>query len=222
MPDTARILEQAACLISLCGLHTGDQFAAPNPHGPLDACAAIYIAAEKPGATPAEFYTDEVTSLALIEASADAMQAIRALSDALDTEPPTTEIVPGMEVPDHIDHVSNWAATTPPFANRPPTETEVIGRLIRTAEALRTPNQPIPPQRTAGTTPGNTDAWGHCLTCLGHGAITGAEIPYEELRPRQQQGYDHGRRYHRSEPCPHCDGQDRVTDEAVSAHEASL
>lgn len=133
MPSTARILRDAAGLISEYGLHTGEQFA---QHGTdaLDICAAIYVSATE--TLPAEFYADEVTSLALIEASADAMQAIRALSAALDTEVCTTEIAPGYEVPDYIEHVSNWAATAPVFVDRPPTATEVIGRLVRTAHAL--------------------------------------------------------------------------------------
>lgn len=50
-----------------------------------------------------------------------------------------------------------------------------------------------------------------CETCGGHGAVTGEEIPREELSPRRQQGHDHGRRYHRSVDCPDCDGRDYVT-----------
>jgi hypothetical protein len=134
--NTARILKQAAYLIHLNGLHTGDQFAAPGPRGALDICAAVYIAAEKK--TPPEFFTDEAASLRLIESSAKAMAAIRAISDALDNEPCETEIEPGTRVPDYIEHVSNWAATRAPFAPAPPTTSEVIGRILRAAQNLTT------------------------------------------------------------------------------------
>lgn len=132
MPETASILRAAAQLITDHGLHTGNQFA--HPDGPLDMCAAIYLAAH--GTIPAEFYTDEITSLALIEASAPAMAAIRAVSDSLESAPCTTPVAPGHEVPDHLEHVANWAATTPIGRTAPPTEAEVVGRLIRVADQL--------------------------------------------------------------------------------------
>lgn len=90
------------------------------------------------------------------------------------------------------------------------------------ADAIR-PHSADQPQ---GVRPGFTDAWGICTTCNGHGSLTteGEEIPYEELSPRRKQGHDAGRRFRRntSKPCPDCDGQDRATNAAVSAHEATL
>lgn len=141
MRSTRRILELAAHLISQRGLNTGEQFVDANT-GALDICAAVYMAAEAYALPdrlqiPTEFYTDEVASIRLIEASAPAMAAIRAISEALDTSVCETEIEPGTYVPDYIDHVSNWAATASPFApKRPPTVSEAIGRIRRTADAL--------------------------------------------------------------------------------------
>jgi len=142
MPETARILRAAAQNLTWRGLHTGDQFASPT--GALDVCAAIYTAAH--GTIPHEFHTDEVASIALIEASAPAMAAIRAVSASLESEPCTTEICPGHEVPDYIEHVSNWAATAPINHTEPPTESEVIGRLYRLSHQLAAT---VPPQRPA-------------------------------------------------------------------------
>lgn len=131
---TETVLDRTARLIHLHGLHRGEQFAS---FGRLDVCAAIYLATHgRP--VPAEFYTDEDASIRLIECSAPAMQAIRALSDALDTEPCFTEIVPGHEVPDYIEHVSNWASTAPIGHTDPPTTSEVIGRILRTAVSHQT------------------------------------------------------------------------------------
>lgn len=127
--STAHVLEQAACLLHLNGLHTGDQFAVPGPRGALDICAAVYIAAEK--RTPPQFHTDECTSLVIIESSEPAMAAIRAISASLDTEPCETD-----GQPDYIEHVSNWAATPAPFHTEPPSTSEVIGRILRAANAL--------------------------------------------------------------------------------------
>jgi hypothetical protein len=131
VPHTLRL---AAHLITYRGLHTGDQFAT-TPGGPLDICAAVYAAAEQPWdlpekiALPTEFYTDEVASLAIISSSTTAMAAIRAISESLDTPTCDTE-----NVPDYIDHVSNWAATaSPTHPKRPPTVGEVIGRILRAA-----------------------------------------------------------------------------------------
>ncbi|MEU8682941.1 hypothetical protein [Streptomyces sp. NPDC048611] len=135
MPETAAILRYAACILTERGLHTGDQFAAPD--GSLDICAAIYLAAH--GKQLRVFTFDEDLSIGFIECSAPAMQAIRAVSDHLDTPPCVVPIAPGHEVPDYIEHVSNWAATAAVFATRPPTTAEVIGRLLRTADTLDTP-----------------------------------------------------------------------------------
>lgn len=135
MPETAEILRYAARILTERGLHTGDQFAAPD--GSLDICAAIYIAAH--GKQLNVFAFDEDLSIGFIECSAPAMQAIRAVSDELDTAPCITPIAPGHDVPDYIEHVSNWAATVPLFATRQPTTSEVIGRILRTADHLDAP-----------------------------------------------------------------------------------
>lgn len=245
MRGTRGVLRKMATVINTQGLHTGEQFAHHGPMDKLDICALAYIVAED-CPPPAEFFTDEVASIRLIECSAGAMQAIKAISAVLDNEPCTTEIAPGHEVPDYIEHVSNWAMTPPIFCDRPPSLSEVIGRILRAADACEaarcicdpapvyngwagyshsagcpiTDEQQFASQMGTPPRPGFTDARGRCLTCGGHGSVTGDEIPYAELRPRQQQGHDHGRRYHRSKPCPDCDGQDRVTDAAVSAYES--
>jgi hypothetical protein len=139
MNGTDLILTETARIIGFRGLHTGDQFAANTGRracldAPLDICAAVYLAAT--GNLPSEFFTDEVISLAIIGASAPAMAAIRAISDALDSEACETEIEPGTRVPDYIEHVSNWAATASPIhPKRPPTVDEVIGCILRAAQA---------------------------------------------------------------------------------------
>ncbi|WP_327335170.1 hypothetical protein [Streptomyces anulatus] len=139
MPSTARTLRLAAHLIAHRGLHTGEQFASTETSS-LDICAALYLAAEEYALPerldiPAEFFTDENTSLEIIAASADAMAAIRILSAVIGTEPCATEIAPGHDVPDYIEHVCHWAMTTPVFGTRPPTTSEVIGTLLRAATA---------------------------------------------------------------------------------------
>lgn len=139
MRATHHVLEDLAAFITCYGLHTGDQFAATGPHGynQLDICAIAYVVAEAAD-VPVEFFTDELTSLAIIEASAPAMSAIRAISDVLDSSVCEDEIAPGMYVPNYIDHVSNWAATTPIGEKQPPTVDEVIGRILRAANTLAT------------------------------------------------------------------------------------
>jgi hypothetical protein len=136
MHSTDYTLSRAAHLLNSIGLHTGDQFAAPDSDA-LDVCAAIYFAAEN--SFPKEFSLDEIASIRLIESSAGAMTAIRVLSDSLDSEPCETEIAPGVTVPDYIEHVSNWAATPAIGEKTPPTTAEVIGRLLRAAQQA-TPN----------------------------------------------------------------------------------
>ncbi|WP_189750815.1 hypothetical protein, partial [Streptomyces tendae] len=179
--NTPYTLRKMAEVIDLNGLHRGDQFAAPGILPRLDISALAYVLAERltPDRYPREFFTDECASLRLIEASAGAMTAIRALSDALDSEPCETEIAPGHSVPDYIEHVSNWAATPGLFSTTPPSNSEVIGRILRAAEKTR---QDAPRIASNGR-PGFTDAYGFCLTCRGHGALTtdGEEIPREEL-----------------------------------------
>lgn len=227
--DTAHILREMAHSIDLNGLHRGDQFAQRNGWlTRLDISALAYVIAERltSDCYPAEFFTDEVASIRLIEASAGAMNAIKAISAVLDTEPCETEIAPGYRVPDYIEHVSNWAATPQVGETQPPSNSEVINRILRAANNPGTPTTKHTPQVTTSGRPGFTDAYGLCLTCRGHGSLTtkGEEIPREELSPRRQQGYDLGHRFYRntSKPCPDCDGEDRVTDAAVSAYEASL
>lgn len=145
MSNTAEILRTAAHFINRAGLNTGTQFIDPTTRS-IDVAAAIYVAAE--GIAPDEFHTDEATSLEIIAASAPAMTAIRALSDSLDTDPCVTVVAPGHEVPDYIEHVSNWAATKPVWGDRPPTTSEVIGALLRAAQTADTAPS-IPQQRAA-------------------------------------------------------------------------
>ncbi|MEU8740556.1 DUF6197 family protein [Streptomyces halstedii] len=145
MPGTADILRTAAHHINAAGLNTGNQFIDPTTRS-IDISAAIYVAAEV--TCPNEFHTDELTSLEIIAASAPAMTAIRALSDSLDTGPCFTVIAPGHEVPDYIEHVSNWSATTPVFGDRPPNAAEVIGALLRAANLADTTSA-VPQQRAA-------------------------------------------------------------------------
>lgn len=132
--NTAEILDETAHIISSYGLHTGAQFAADDSDA-VDICAAVYLAAE--GTCPPEFSTDETISIAIIEASAKAMTAIKAISDALDSSVCESEIVPGLWVPEYIEHVSNWAATPPIGEKTPPTVSEVIGRIQRAANTVR-------------------------------------------------------------------------------------
>ncbi|MFR9794179.1 hypothetical protein ACL07V_37090 [Streptomyces sp. MB22_4] len=134
MDSTVEILEETAHIINTYGLHTSTQFAADDSDA-VDICAAVYLAAE--GTCPPEFSTDETTSIAIIEASAKAMTAIKAISDALDSDVNETEIVPGLWVPEYIEHVSNWAATPPIGEKTPPSTSEVIGRIHRAANTLR-------------------------------------------------------------------------------------
>lgn len=213
-------LADMAAVINIDGLHRGEQLGQRGHIDRFDICAHAYLLAEwvSPRNVPAEFFDDELAAIRLIESSAGAMTAIRALSVSLYSHVDEEELAPGFFVPNYIAHVSNWARFGPPGSNQPPTVSEVIGRLHRAANTLAI--------QTAGTRPGFTDAYGFCTTCRGHGClmVDGEEIPREELSPRRRQGYDLGHRFYRntSKPCPHCDGQDRVTDAAVSAHEATL
>ena len=136
MPSTAETLYRAARLLHLRGIHRGDQFARL---GRLDVSAAIFLAAEGRKEVPAEFFTDELDSIRLIECSAPAMQAIRALSDGLESEPSMDTLDRGVQVPNYIEHVSNWAATPPIREAFPPSTAEIIGRLRRTAADLDDP-----------------------------------------------------------------------------------
>lgn len=141
MNSTAEILEEAAHVLTVMGLHTGPQFASSRSDA-LDVCAAIFLAAE--GVCPPEFSVNEVASLAIIEASAPAMTAIKAISDVLDSHVCETEIVPGFYVPDYVEHVSTWAMRPGIGQTEPPTVDEVIGRILRAANtlAIQTPFTP--------------------------------------------------------------------------------
>jgi hypothetical protein len=127
-------LQAIAHFISCYGLHRGDQFAHYNgQYVSVDISGIAYVVTEHTG-IPAEFYTDEDASIRLIESSARAMAAIKAISQALDSAVCEDEIAPGHYVPNWIDHVSNWAATASPVhPKRPPTDSEVIGRVLRAA-----------------------------------------------------------------------------------------
>ncbi|MFF7190567.1 hypothetical protein ACFZAR_36355 [Streptomyces sp. NPDC008222] len=140
MYSTAEDLQAMAHFINRYGLHTGPQFAALGPAAPMDISAVAYIVAER-CAPPPEFFTDEDASLRLIECSAGAMAAIRAISEVLDPGACETEIAPGLYVPDYIEHVSHWAATPAPFSSAPPTVSEVVGCILRAANtvAIHTP-----------------------------------------------------------------------------------
>lgn len=139
MQTTAWTLEETAHILTAYGLHHGKQFAATTSDA-LDVCAAVYLAAE--GTCPPQFSTDEDVSLCIIEASAPAMTAIRAISSVLDSPVCETEMVPGFWVPDYVEHVSSWA--TPVDGSTPPSIDEVIGRILRAANtlAIQTPAAP--------------------------------------------------------------------------------
>ena len=135
MPNTARIIRKMATFIINDGLHTGTQFAIRSPLNRLDICAIAYVVAEDQPAPP-EFFTDELASIRIIECSAGAMQAIRAISDGLDSAPSMDTLDRGVQVPNRIEHVSNWAATRAIGEKQRPTVSEVIGRLHRIADNL--------------------------------------------------------------------------------------
>ena len=144
MPRTARTLRKMATFINTEGLHTGEQFAAAGPMPRYDICAIAYMAAEDRPA-PAVFFTDEGLSRDLIEASEPAMDAIRAISGSIfNYRVPDTR-----GVPDFIEHVSQWVATSPIGEKTPPSISEVVGRIIRAAEALEAVDKTLPPHAHA-------------------------------------------------------------------------
>ncbi|MFD7615720.1 hypothetical protein [Streptomyces sp. NPDC059802] len=129
--STGTILRTAAHVLNYYGLHTGKQFASVG--GRLDISAAIFRAAT--GKTPNCFLTDEDTALLHIQMCGPAMDAIRMLSAVLPTLPPTD---PDTGADDHIEHVCHWAMTpvwTGNADNQPPTAPEVIGAILRAAQA---------------------------------------------------------------------------------------
>ncbi|WP_330328259.1 hypothetical protein [Streptomyces pseudovenezuelae] len=138
MFDTGNDLQAIAYLLHHGGLHTGDQFADAFTMA-LDVCAAAYAVAEAD--IPDEFFTDEIASITLIESSPRTMAAIKAISDVLDSTVCETRQPDGTYVPDYIEHVSNWAAAASPVdPKRPPTISEVIGRILRAANHAATQN----------------------------------------------------------------------------------
>ncbi|MDK0525053.1 hypothetical protein [Streptomyces sp. ML-6] len=131
MSSTGTVLRTAAHILNHSGLHTGPQFATAD--GRLDITAAIFRAVT--GRTPNCFLTDEDYSLLQIRMCEPAMDAIRMLSAVLPTLPPTD---PSTGTDDHIEHICHWAATpawngTPD--KQPPTMPEVIGAILRAAQA---------------------------------------------------------------------------------------
>ncbi|WP_282792955.1 hypothetical protein [Streptomyces sp. CC224B] len=148
-PTIAILLRDAAFYLSQYGLHRGNSaFVAPTTHahlnhGPLDVCAAIYLAATARPLPPVFHSTDpadEQDATEMIKADPRAMAAIHALWEGLDsrvTEADVCDEVPTADSPDEwIDRVSHWAATAPDSRTDPPTLLEVMGRLLRTADAL--------------------------------------------------------------------------------------
>lgn len=135
MPETAAIRAYMARIIRERGLHAGPNFVGPD--GAVSISAAAFLAAH--GWEPDSFRTDEELAVTLIGCSASAMQAIKAISADLDTEPSVTPITDDHEVPDHIEHLERWAST-PQFRDEtPPTVDQVISRILRTNDALDTP-----------------------------------------------------------------------------------
>ncbi|MBM9510035.1 hypothetical protein [Actinacidiphila acididurans] len=125
MRTTEDILTTTADTLAYTGLWTGDHFA----HGTaLTVTAAIYHAAT--GHVPDALHADDDAALALITANPQTMYAIQALSDCLDTEPPTDG---DTGRPDHIEHIERYAAEPALGADAPPTTSEVIGRILRAA-----------------------------------------------------------------------------------------
>ncbi|MFE9491441.1 hypothetical protein ACFYNF_34225 [Streptomyces sp. NPDC006641] len=132
--STGTILRTAAHILNYYGLHTGRQFASVD--GRLDITAAIFRATT--GKTPNCFLTNENASLLQIQVCEPAMDAIRMLSAVLPTLPPTD---PGTGTDDHIEHVCHWAMTpvwTGNADDQPPTMPEVIGAILRAAQAADT------------------------------------------------------------------------------------
>jgi hypothetical protein len=140
------VLADMAAVIDIDGLHRGEQLGQRGYIYRFDICALAYVIAEwvGPSGIPNEFFDDELAGIRIIEASAGAMSAIRALSDSLDSTVDEEELAPGFYVPNHIAHVSNWVRFGPPGSNQPPSTSEVIGRVQRAANtlAIQTPTAP--------------------------------------------------------------------------------
>lgn len=138
-------LTDMAAVIRIDGLHRGEQFGARGHIDRFDICAIAYIVAEwvGPHSYASEFFEDELGAIRLIESSAGAMAALRALSDALDSHVDEEEQAPGFFVPNYIAHVSNWVRFGLP-GSTPPSTSEVIARILRAANtlAIQTPTAP--------------------------------------------------------------------------------
>lgn len=129
MLDTATVLRKAADIVTYFGLHTGDRFASEDD-GRLSITAAIYRAVTNN--TPNAFLTDDDAALDLIRANPDVTEAVRYLSACLPLEPPIDDATGG---PDHIEHIERYAAERALHGTTPPTEGEVVGRILRAADA---------------------------------------------------------------------------------------
>lgn len=127
MHTTATTLRRTADTLTTRGLWTGPHFTGPD--GTPSITAAIYLAIY--GTLPAVFATDDDLALLVLRGDTQAMDAIRALSAALPTEPPATD---GTD--DHIEHLEAWASTPAIGDTNPPSTSEVIGRILRTADTL--------------------------------------------------------------------------------------
>lgn len=140
MNGTHHDLQAMAHYISCYGLHRGVQMAVCDGDGlfRLDIAAVAYHVTEDAPGIPECFLTDEVASLGLIESSDRAMACIRAISDVLDSAVCETRTAPDTWVPDYIEHVSTWAMTPGIGQTKPPTVSEVIGRILRAANHAQT------------------------------------------------------------------------------------
>lgn len=147
MRATRNVLQDMVSVITIDGLHRGEQLGQRGEIDRLDICALAFATAEwrGPASIPPEFFIDELASIRLIESSPGAMAAIRAISDVLDSHADEEELAPGFFVPNYIVHVSNWVRTAAPIhPKRPPTDREVIDRILRAANtlAIQTPAAP--------------------------------------------------------------------------------
>ncbi|MFJ7990288.1 hypothetical protein [Streptomyces sp. NPDC096351] len=133
MSETSRILRTAARAATYHGLQAGPHFV--DSHGRLDLIAAIYIGAT--GKTPHSFATPNTPTspfnnmaTALIETNEPVMNAIRAVSDVLPTDKPTDSVT-GLYCP--IEHLWYWQTDRQHTTGQPPTDTEIVGLLLRAA-----------------------------------------------------------------------------------------
>ncbi|MEU3399409.1 DUF6197 family protein [Streptomyces filamentosus] len=130
MNHTPQVLRDAASLINEHGLYTGEQFVGPD--GSYDLVAAIYQAGAR--ILPGAFRTDAAAAIAFIKGCKRAMDAIRAFYTTLQAAYPEAH-----DDDEVIDTVSVWAEKGDWGPDQqPPTTSEIIGRLLRAAEALET------------------------------------------------------------------------------------